>query len=126
MDRQLMLKEGKPCTTTDFLFKMVLDFNVQYRQVERIIRCYWNILKRDKVLGPVLPGNPGFLYKKAPTLKEKVIPGVIDPPPLTQKEYLVCFFACGRCQACRIARINTKKKKEFIGTSMENVIVSRI
>lgn len=33
----------------------------------------------EEGLGPVLSGNPGFVYKKAPTLNDKVAPGVIQP-----------------------------------------------
>lgn len=100
--------------------RIILDYNVQYKKFEKIIRKYWPILKQDKTLGPVLPERPQFVYKRAPSLRDKLAPGVIDPPRAFQNRIsniLTGFYACGRCPACKQARGNVKKRKEFIATA---------
>lgn len=47
--------------------RMSLDFNVQNKKFEKIVKKYWPILKQDRVLGPPLPECPQFIYRKAPS-----------------------------------------------------------
>lgn len=60
--------------------RIILDFNVQHKKFERLVQKHFPILKQDRVLGPVLPEHPQFIYRKAPSLRDKLAPGVIDPP----------------------------------------------
>lgn len=39
----------------DFEYKIILDYNIQYKKIERIVSKHWDILKKDSVLGAVLP-----------------------------------------------------------------------
>lgn len=71
---------GVEDTTTDY--RVVLDYNVQYKKLERIIARHWPILKCDWTLEPVLPKHPRFIYRKARSLRDRLAPGVIDPPKL--------------------------------------------
>lgn len=38
------------------------------KKVEYIFKKYWHILCIDRDVGPVLPKNPQFIYKKAPNV----------------------------------------------------------
>lgn len=97
--------------------RMILDFNIQHKQFEKIVQKHWPILKLDRTLGPVLPDRPLFIYKRAPSLRDRLAPGVIDPPvyPVNRMlGFLNGFYACGHCPACKQARNNVKKRKEFV------------
>lgn len=84
MDRDTLLSENKQQEPLCREFNIILDFNVQFRQVEKIIKKHWDILRRDRFLGSMLPAPPWLIYRKAPTLKDLIAPGVIDPPQETE------------------------------------------
>lgn len=62
MDRKSLLFEGKQRGSSIYEFSIVLDYKIQFRQVEKIITKHWIILKKDRILGPPLPPSPGFIY----------------------------------------------------------------
>lgn len=99
--------------------RMILDYNVQHKKFEKIVFKYWLILKQDRVLGPALSDHPQFKYRKAPSLRDKLAPGVIDPPVLFENRifnFLTGFYACGCCPPFKQVRGNVKKWKEFVTT----------
>lgn len=103
--------------------RKILDFNV-HKKFEKIVRRHWPILKQDRVLGPALPEYPEFVYRKAPSLRDKLAPGVINPPVLFENRifsFLTGFHTCGRCPSCKQARGNVKKRKEFFATATNKV-----
>lgn len=109
MHSECLLLEGKQQGSYNQECNMILDYNVQFRQVEKIIRKDWNTLKKDKVLGPLLHIKPGFIYKKAQSLKDLIAPGVIDPPKRkrgTPFGVFTGFYACGKCKVCCRAKYN--------------------
>lgn len=66
MDRQVLVSnQNRECNSNVTNFKMVLDYNVQNKKFEKIVQNNWSLLKQDKVLGPVLPLQPQFIYKKS-------------------------------------------------------------
>lgn len=102
-------------------FKIILDYNIQHKQFEKIVRKHCEVLlRKDEVLRAVLPPRPLFIYKRAPTLWDVIAPGVIDPPVFKENRifsFLTGFFACGRCQAYKQCKFNNKKQKEFTSFS---------
>lgn len=58
----------------------IRNFHTQYREVEAIFRTYWRVMNVDKILGPLLPDNPVFIYRKAPYFGDKVVKKILDPP----------------------------------------------
>ena len=98
-------------------FRMILDYSVEFKAFERIINKNWSILKNDRVLGPVLPARPQFIYKIAPSLRDRLAPSVLNPPiPRENKlfTFLGGFYACGRCVSCKHSKTNVKKRKKFL------------
>ena len=96
---------------------MLLDFSIQHKKFEKIVAKHWPILKGDVVLGPALPERPQFIYRKAPSLRDRLAPGVTDPPIIPRPRlfnFLSGFYACGRCATCKHAKSNIKKRKSFV------------
>lgn len=38
-----------------FEFNLILDYNIQHKQFERIVNKHWEVLRKDKILETVLP-----------------------------------------------------------------------
>lgn len=52
----------------DRQWSFISDFNCQYRDIENIFSRHWHVLMMDRVLKPILPQKPSFIYRKAPVL----------------------------------------------------------
>lgn len=112
MDRQsLLVPKPKKEYKGDCAF--ISGFHRQYKTVEGIFKKFWPILLKDKDLQSSLPNKPKFIYRRAPTLRNRLAPNVPDPPgkPPTFLDGSG-FHYCTRCNACKITRKpGTKKKK---------------
>lgn len=101
----------------DFGYKVILDYNIQYKKFERIVSKHWDILKKDSVLGAVFPPCPKFVYRKPPTLRDILAPSVVVPLRSKRKTGFSTscqvFNACGKCPACKQCRHNLKRRKDF-------------
>ncbi|XP_073465138.1 uncharacterized protein [Aquarana catesbeiana] len=80
MDRKELIRDKTRNETTLAVAPIILDFNAQHKRIEKIIKRHWHILLADKELQDKLPPNPRFIYKKAPTLRDKIVKNIIDPP----------------------------------------------
>lgn len=76
-------------------YSLILDYNVQHKKFELIIAKHWSILKHDRLLGPVLPSRPKLIYRKAPFLRDRVAPGVVNPPFIADNRFLRMQEVCG-------------------------------
>lgn len=65
MERANLIQDKIKQEGNDYEIKLILDYNIQYKKSEHIIRKHWPILKADTTLGHVLPEKPKFMYKKA-------------------------------------------------------------
>lgn len=63
LDRTSLFSDSNNKRVDTHEFKMVLHFNIQYKQFESIVNNHWDVLRKDKVLGTVLPPRPQFIYK---------------------------------------------------------------
>lgn len=103
-------------------FGMVFDYNIQCKKIENIIKKHWYILSRNKVLNKILPPIPRFIYRKAPTLRDKLAPGIIDPSNNIKRvgvfPFLTGFYSCGKCISCKTSEMN-KRRKEFRSTATD-------
>lgn len=116
--------------------QIILDFNAQHKEVEKLFKKHWHILKADKHLNAVLPEKPKFIYKRAPTIRDKVVKNVIEPPPRNLFTFFsgTGFYPCKHCYACNHAQKQRKTDfqatttgqtftiKDFIGCNTEGVI----
>lgn len=57
--------------------KFITQFYQQYQNMERIIKKYW-ILKQDPKLGPSIPDKPTFVYRRAPSIINKIAPSKVQ------------------------------------------------
>lgn len=91
---------------------IILNYGVQHRKVEKVFKKHWPILTTDKHLKEILPSNPKFTYRRAPTLRDKIARNVVDPPKTPDFTFFSGkgFFPCRQCYACvRTKKLNTKK-----------------
>lgn len=57
---------------------------LQYKDVEKIFKKHWHILKGDRHLQSILPEKPVIIYKRATTLRDLIVKNVVEPPSKNQ------------------------------------------
>lgn len=133
MQREALLEDKKSICQQDQV-PLVLEYNFQYKKIEKIVARHWHILKSPR---EVLPDRPKFMYRRAPTLRDQLVKSVITPP---KKQFSFFtgkgFFPCKRCYTCtRTKRPNEKvfafqpnsngtnyDIKDFIGCNTEGAV----
>lgn len=116
MSRQELLEDKTPTCQLDQV-PLVLDYNFQHKKIENIVSRHWHILKSDKGLGELLPEKPKFIYKRASTLRDRLVKSVIDPPKRLFSFFTgKGFYPCKRCYAC----IRTKHPNEKVFSFQSN------
>lgn len=90
---------------------LILDYNIQYRKLETIIRKHGNILSADRHLVQLLLIRPRFIYRRAPTLRDLVAKSVLDPPSKKTFTFLEGkgFYPWKNCYACRHTKFSKRK-----------------
>lgn len=89
--------------------KIVLDYNIQHKQFEKIVNKHWEVLRKDRVLGAVLPSLPQFIYKQDLTLRDVIAPGSTYCQRMDFLFFSLVVMLVGRCPACRQCICNVKK-----------------
>lgn len=120
MDRKTLIEgtrnQQRKDKNMDLAF--ITGYNRQYKNVETIIKKHWPILQSDKVLNPILPKKPIFIYRKAPTLRNKLVHNALDPPKQIRiGNNLKGFYKCGKCLPCKTSKKTNKKITSFRSTS---------
>lgn len=113
MDRKELLKD-KPKKNNEYSMVLVADYHRQYKVFENIILIHWPIVFRDHVLAKMLQTKHGFVYRKVPNLRDKLVKKVPDPPKrlgtfLDHKR----FYTCGTCKMCRTIKYRSRKTTQF-------------
>lgn len=82
-------------------WKLISNFQSQYKEIEDIFKRHWHMLCMDKVLKETLPENPSFIYRKTPNFGDRIVKKVLNPPnrPCMFWDH-AGFFSCRRCKAC--------------------------
>lgn len=110
MDRLILIKDKEYNNQQIDRVPIILDYNVQHRQVERIIQRHWHMLQADKHLHTILPNKPKFVYKKAPTIQDNLVKSVIDSPKKSFTFFTgKCFYPCKKCYACTRTKLPMKE-----------------
>lgn len=102
---------------------LIMNYSIQHKKMERIIRKHWPLLKSDKTLCNILPDKPHFIYRRVPTLRDLIAKNVPEPPKrLTELSFFQGkgFFPCKRCYACINTQQNGQKCNKFTATSTGN------
>ncbi|CAI9613040.1 unnamed protein product [Staurois parvus] len=89
LDRRILLTKSQNNNSMDNVMIIIMPYNKQYKDVQRIINKHWDILKLDKDLKDSIPENPRFIYKKAPNIRDKIVKNVLNPP----KQNSLTFFS---------------------------------
>lgn len=94
-----------------FHLSLVTSFSTQHRVVKHILGKYWHILQNYRVLGTRLSPKPQVIFRGVPSLKDKIVHNILDPPsrsPLLHN--LTGYFKCRGCQVCHVKK---RKITEF-------------
>lgn len=94
-------------------YSMITGFNIHHKQVEKILKKHWPILKEDKILGPVLPGKPQVIYRRAPSLATRITKSAIDEPKPLKLMDQKGFYRCGKCMMCKQTGMKERKSISF-------------
>lgn len=62
---------------------LILDYNVQHKDVAKVVKRHWHILRNDRDLQKILPVRPNIIYRRAPTLRDLMVKSVVEPLPKT-------------------------------------------
>lgn len=108
MDRDALLLNKPAQKRQELPPALIMDYNIQYKQVERIIEKYWNVLKCDDILKTLIPDKPRFIYRRATNLRDQLVKNVVEPPRVNTITLFngKGFYASGRCYSCRAATGN--------------------
>lgn len=118
MNRNELIKDKKKQEPVIDRIPIILDYSIQH---EKIIKRQWCILLADRRLQGVLPEYPNFAYRRPPTIGDKIVNSIPDPPNrgftfFTGKG----FFPCKRCFACTKTKRPNEKKTSFTSTNTGN------
>ena len=90
------------CESNPNEWGFITQFHSQYKEVESIFKDHWHILLLDKKLGPVIPQQPRFIYRRAPTYGDTIVKKILDLPTKPQSFWdKNGFFSCRRCKPCK-------------------------
>lgn len=118
--RNLIHAQPRPSTEADQHFKwsMLTSFSTQHRKFLNIVRRHWEVLRSDRVLGPLLPEKAKVIFRGAPSLRLKVAPNVLDPPVRPSFFHnLKGFYPCRKCRVCKLNHCRDRKILSFSSTT---------
>eukprot|EP00079_Xenopus_tropicalis_P035384 XP_017949155.1 PREDICTED: uncharacterized protein LOC108647467 isoform X1 [Xenopus tropicalis] len=90
-------------------FDFITQYNPQSKEIKKIIKKHWEVLKLDADLYQQLPSEPGIIFKRATNLKQRVTRSCIPPGAKSKHKSLVGYYPCVTCKACKYG----KKTKKF-------------
>ncbi|XP_040183666.1 uncharacterized protein LOC120916795 [Rana temporaria] len=75
LDRKHMLenKTANKVPPNNGAPSLILDYNVQHKEINKLIQRHWHVLLGDKDLQTILPKKPNIIYKRAPTLRDLLV-----------------------------------------------------
>lgn len=121
MDHGELIRDKKKHEASKDTIPIIFEYSTQHKQIEKIIKRHWSILLADRHLQDNLPTLPKFVYRRAPTICDKIVKNIPDPPGrgltfFTGKG----FYPCKRCFACVKTKRPKVKKTKFTSTSIGN------
>lgn len=83
MERDILLANKPVEQSNELPLALIMDYNLQYKHVKRIIEKYCNVLKHDDILKSLIPEKPRFIYS----------PVTVGWPQVTLKKELSSLIA---------------------------------
>lgn len=106
----LLKKESKKNSSTRPYF--VMEFSTVSHEIKRIINRNWGIIQSDPSLCEIFQEPPVVSYRKAPTIKDRVVRSYL--PAMKRTAWLDReirgMFKCGHCNHCE----NVTQTKSFV------------
>lgn len=99
----------------------VTTYSLQHRSIKKIISKHWHIINSDNVLKDILPNRPQVVFRGAPSLRNRIIPNILDPPvkKLTFFDQLKGFYQCKKCRVCSYNTCTHRGTRSFVSTSTQ-------
>ena len=111
----------------------VTQYSTTSNHIKRLIRENWSIIESDPTLQPIFPEPPIFSFRRAPTLKDKLVHSQITPAKKeTWLRKPTGVFKCMHCPHCdnvlpckSFIDFKTQRKyiiKDFINCSSDHIV----
>lgn len=126
--RNQCLKKKEPqISNNQHQLSFISSFHCQYREVERIYKKHWHILCKDRHLGEILPQQPKFIYRRAPSFGDQVVKKILDPSDQRAlKIDFRGFYCCRKCICCRTVRTSQRGVTSVTNTDGETFEIKGI
>lgn len=107
----LFKKKKRKSSSQDQVY-FVTKYSSFANPIKRIILSNWNLLKSDPTLREVFPVPPKITFRRAPTLRDKLVPSHLNVKKKTTwlHRQITGTYKCGHCNHCS----NMKECKQFI------------
>lgn len=100
MDRTHLFKPKPRQRGNNSLF-CTLQYSSHSYKIKKIIQRNWDILRSDSSISPVFLKLPQFAFKRAPTLKDKLVKNYLPATkPQTFLQKPTGTYQCGSCNYC--------------------------
>lgn len=126
LDRKSLLTKKQHLSSSSNKIFCSLEYSNQAYKIKNAIVKNWNILSCDSSLGPLFSEPPTFAYRRAPSLKDKLVKNYLPADKI--KTFLnkpIGTFRCGSCNHCphinrTVTFTNAKQDKTFKCRSFAN------
>lgn len=83
-------------------FRLITTYSYDSYKLRGILQRNWNLLKTDPVIGKDIPTFPLMTFRKARSLRDKLVHSHLDSTPNRVGYFgeIKGFFPCGKCKAC--------------------------
>lgn len=113
MERTPLIQDCPRNERITYDLPIILKYNVQHKQTEKIFKKHWSFLRADTQLCTILPVVPKFTYRRVPTLRDMVAKNISDPPNQSARftffKEKVFFFSVGDAMHVRIVSLMAKR-----------------
>uniref|UniRef100_A0A8C5W849 Helix-turn-helix domain-containing protein n=1 Tax=Leptobrachium leishanense TaxID=445787 RepID=A0A8C5W849_9ANUR len=103
-DRGSLLQYKPKKNTKEGEVLFICDYNSKAKNLKKIIKKHWHILRRDKDLNDILGEQPKVVFRGVKNLKANLVhskPKNHKKRDLNQFNLKNGYYVCGQCLACR-------------------------
>ena len=107
----LIKKNRRPTNSSQSRPYFVTQYSTAANHISRIIKNNWGIINSDPTLRQVFPEPPVVSFKRAPTLRDKLVNNFLPPPK--SDSWLKRPIGCYKCMHCPHCS-NVEQTKTFM------------